>query len=61
MISKSEVIKGREVVCPDGIGRISDYSFKFPNTWVQVTTYFDNRDCKWDPKNVSVLEKSYEQ
>ena len=59
MISISEVIKGKEVVCPDGLGRISDYNLKFPNIWIQVNTYFDNRGCKWDPKNIKVLGKNY--
>jgi hypothetical protein len=43
-------ILGQEVLCPDGIGRIEDID---PNGYyVRIQTYFKNRSCNWDIKNV---------
>ena len=54
-------ILGQEVICPDGFGRVVDFSDKFPGKWIQVETYVNNRGCKWDPKNVSLTEAKPEK
>lgn len=46
---------GQEAICPDGLGRVSDYLDQFPFQWIQVETYINNRGCKWDPNNVQLV------
>lgn len=53
------IIIGQEAVCPDGLGRVSHYSFAYPDNYIQVETYFNNRDCKWDPINVTLIPLCY--
>ena len=48
----NDAILGMEVRCPDGLGRISDI-FKDHNA-IEVETYFKNRSCHWDARNVGV-------
>lgn len=43
---------GQECLCPDGMGRIAAYCDNFPDQWIQVDTYVNNRSCKWAPHNV---------
>jgi hypothetical protein len=47
---------GQEAVCPDGLGRVMAYEDRFPHQWVQVSTYFNDRQCKWAPSNVKLVE-----
>jgi len=46
---------GQEAVCPDGLGRVIAYENKFPSQWIQVSTYVNDRSCKWDPVNVQLV------
>ena len=52
-------IIGQEAVCPDGLGRVSGYSFRCPDNYIQVKTYLYNRSCKWSPDNVKLIELNY--
>jgi len=45
-------IIGQEAICPDGLGRVIKFLDKFPEQWIQVSTYVDDRQCKWAPHNV---------
>lgn len=47
---------GQEAVCPDGLGRVIAFKDNFPEQWVQVDTYVQNRSCKWAPHNVQLVE-----
>ena len=50
-----KIIIGQEAICPDGLGRVKDYSLIRPNNWIIVSTYFNNRDCQWDASNVELI------
>ena len=55
---KEEVMKiiiGQEAICDDGLGRVMWYDIKAPNNWVQISTYFNDRQCKWDIDNVELI------
>lgn len=47
-------IIGQEAICPDGLGRVVEFSRNFPE-WIQVVTYVKNRECKWAPDNVKLV------
>ena len=49
-------IIGQEAICPDGLGRVIAYKDDFPEQWIQVSTYFNNRSCKWDAGNVQLVK-----
>ena len=49
-------IIGQEAICPDGLGRVIAYDLDIPNSWVQVSTYFYDRQCKWDKDNVELID-----
>jgi hypothetical protein len=49
-------ILGQEAICPDGLGRVVDFSLEFPNTFVQVQTYVKDRSCKWGVENVLLID-----
>jgi len=49
-------IKGQEAICPDGLGRVKDFNLEMPERWIQVSTYVDNRDCKWNVCNVELID-----
>lgn len=49
-------IIGQEAVCPDGLGRVIAFQDSFPEQWVQVRTYINDRSCKWAPENVQLVE-----
>jgi len=50
------LIKGQEVVCPDGLGRVSKVLFGACNKRnIKVETYIDNRSCEWDEDNISFI------
>ena len=49
-------IIGQEAICPDGLGRVKTFYDKFPVQWILVETYFCNRDCKWAPHNVELID-----
>lgn len=51
-----EIIIGQEAICPDGLGRVIKYDFKRPDNYIQVSTYVDDRQCKWDRKNVELID-----
>ena len=53
---------GQECICPDGVGRISKIiqckmymNFPLEGT-IQVETYFNNRSCHWDAKNITLIK-----
>ena len=48
-------ILGQEALCPDGLGRVSAFSFDMPHVFIQVETYDNNRACKWDLHNVRLV------
>lgn len=49
-------ILGQEAICPDGLGRVKAFKDDFPHQWIQVATYVNNRECKWDYRNVQLLK-----
>jgi hypothetical protein len=49
--SPQNIILGQEAICPDGLGRVINTDDK----WIQVQTYVNDRSCKWDPKNVTLI------
>ena len=51
MSTKKEPIIGQEAICPDGLGRVMDFEEDF----IQVTTYINDRSCKWGPHNVTLI------
>lgn len=53
-------IIGQEAICPDGLGRVVDFNDRFPNEWILVETYINNRGCKWSPKNVELINPTGE-
>jgi len=48
-------IIGQEAICPDGLGRVISYNFTVPNNYIIVSTYIEDRKCKWDSKNVKLI------
>lgn len=46
---------GQECICPDGLGRVMAFKNKFPHSYVQVTTYINDRQCKWSLENVELI------
>ena len=50
-----KIILGQEVICPDGLGRVSEFSSKPSHTYIRVDTYVANRGCKWAPHNVTLI------
>jgi hypothetical protein len=55
MESFKKPIIGQEAICPDGLGRVIAYKDKFPERWIQVSTYVNDRQCKWSSGNVELL------
>lgn len=57
-MNKNKPILGQEAICPDGLGRVM--AFKPPCLpdygWVQVSTYVNDRSCKWSPHNVELID-----
>lgn len=49
------IVVGQEAMCPDGLGRVRAFSKKFPNEFVQIDTYVDNRSCRWSPDNIQLI------
>jgi len=49
-------IIGQEVICPDGLGRVIAYADIFPDVWIQVGTYVNDKECKWAPENVELID-----
>ena len=50
-----KIILGQEAICPDGLGRVSEFNDKFPHEYIKVDTYINNRGCKWAPRNVKLI------
>ena len=50
------IIKGQEAICPDGLGRVVKWDLDCPNNWIQISTYIDDRRCKWDQDNVVLID-----
>lgn len=48
-------IIGQEAVCRDGLGRVIAFCDNFPDRWIQVSTYVNDRQCRWDPENVTLI------
>jgi len=46
---------GQEAVCSDGLGRVVAFCDRFPEQWIQVSTYVKDRGCKWAPHNVRLV------
>jgi len=53
-------IIGQEAVCPDGLGRVTAFCDDFPNQWIAVGTYVNNRECQWAPHNVQLIALNLE-
>lgn len=53
-------IIGQEAVCPDGLGRVVAFKDRFPEQWIQVDTYVENRGCKWSPENVRLVAIAFQ-
>ena len=54
----NEPILGQEAICPDGLGRVVDYSYNPGSSnikQIRVATYAHNRECNWDAFNVKLL------
>jgi hypothetical protein len=50
-------IIGQEAVCPDGLGRVVSFGEGCGGAkWIMVDTYYNNRGCKWDSKNVKLVK-----
>lgn len=49
---------GQEVICPDGIGRVVEVRDRFPQQWVKVSTYVNDRQCEWAPGNVRLTTEN---
>jgi hypothetical protein len=55
MIRLEHIEIGQEAICPDGLGRVIAVLDNFPHQWVQVSTYVNDRQCKWAPHNVLII------
>jgi len=49
-------IIGQEAICPDGLGRVIAYKDDFPEQWIQVSTYVNNKSRKWGAENVQLVK-----
>jgi len=49
-------IIGQEAVCPDGLGRVVAYLIDSIGGWIQVATYVNNREYKWDVNSVQLVK-----
>jgi len=47
---------GQEAICPDGLGRVIAYRDRFPDCWIQISTYVNDLSCQWAPENVQLVE-----
>jgi hypothetical protein len=52
-------ILGQEAICSDGLGRVVAFKDAFPDRWIQVSTYVHDRQCKWAPHNVQLIDPGY--
>jgi len=54
--TRQKIIIGQEASCPDGLGRVIGYE-EGPagSIRIQVQTYFNDRSCKWDYRNVELI------
>lgn len=51
-----QIIIGQECVCPDGLGRIFKVEHGVcESARIYVATYFADRGCGWDYRNVSLV------
>lgn len=55
MTTQTKPVIGQDAICPDGLGYVIDFCFDFPNNWIQVKTRVNDRSCKWDAQNVTLL------
>lgn len=56
-MKQNNPIIGQEAICPDGLGRVSAWQRGAANSLsIQVETYFHNRSCIWDAKNVELID-----
>lgn len=56
------IVIGQECVCPDGLGRVAKvtrYQAGGGGT-IYVDTYFNNRLCGWDSRNVRLVRIDYQ-
>lgn len=49
-------IIGQEAICTDGLGRVMAFNYTRPHVWIQVATYINDRQCKWSPENVELID-----
>mgnify|MGYP000894122421 CR=1 FL=1 len=49
-------IIGQEAICPDGLGRVVEFEDNFPRQWIRISTYVNDRQCKWDFCNVELID-----
>ena len=55
-MERQKPIIGQEAICPDGLGRVSDFNFNSSNEWIEVSTYYRNRLCHWSPDNITLIK-----
>lgn len=55
-ISMKKPIIGQEAICPDGLGRVKSFCLSGSYQWIVVSTYFNDRQCKWIPENVELID-----
>ena len=51
----SHPIIGQEAICPEGLGRVANFKDHFPEQWIEVETYVNNRKSRWAPYNVRLI------
>ena len=51
-----KIIIGQEAICPDGLGRVISFEDKYPFEYIQVSTYVNDRQCKWGKSNVELID-----
>ena len=61
-----KIIIGQEAICPDGLGRVTNFTcenystssmvpIEFNYQTITVETYVDNRSCDWAASNVELI------
>jgi len=53
--SKKPII-GQEAICPDGLGRVSDFCVVFPHEYVEISIYVRDRRCRWSLDSVELID-----
>lgn len=54
-------IIGQKAVCPDGLGMVTAFKDKFPEQWIEVTTFVGNFVKRYSPNNVRLVVIQFEE